>query len=241
MKIKILLTNFILLCCWATTHAQTYKWIKGGGSGESMTPSRNYEQVNHMCTDANGNVYVTAITGAIDIAADTFSMAVAHNIGFSIPHILLTSYSCDGTMRWAKLIESYDLATAGGLAYSNGSIYLAGNMVGGNKYVGYDTAIVSYNVNSFTLRVDTTGTFKWIRFIGADIPATQTLANDKGNIAIDGQGFIHNFNVIKSGCQVTPTMTIPVTRHLRPQIRHLRAPYSVYTNKCHFLDSIMDD
>ena len=205
---KLLLINLVVLLIVLRVQAQSYQWITGGGSVEMMSSSAVYEQINNVCSDDHGNVYVTAITGALDISADTFHMAFAHNTGVSSPHILFASYDCAGHMRWAKLIESYNAAQAGGIAYSNGSVYLVGRMVGGTKYIGYDTMITSENMNSFTLKMDTAGSFQWIRFVGQDILSTASLANAVGAIGIDKDGNIHNFNFIKSGCQFSSTMTI---------------------------------
>jgi PKD repeat protein len=205
---KLLLATIVMLCYFGA-HAQSYKWLKGGGSIEAMSTSEDYERVKYMCTDVNGNVYIAAVTGASHILADTFYVDLAHNDYSPEQHILLASYRCDGTMRWAKLIESYNFAHSGGIGYANGSIYLAGCMVGGNKYVGYDTAMTTENMSSFTLRVDTSGQFKWIKFIGMDVLSTQYTATSAGSLAIDKDGYIHNFNIIRAGCQLTSSLTIP--------------------------------
>ena len=110
-------------------------------------------------------------------------------------------------MRWAKLIESYDYANAGGIACNAGSIYLVGTLTGNNKHIGDDTSITSQYLRSFTSRFDTSGQFKWIRFIGQDNPATELLTGGAGAIAVDGYGYIHNFNVIDSGLLILPAVT----------------------------------
>jgi hypothetical protein len=213
---KTLLTCLILFSFTNITYAQSYQWTTGGGSTEAMTPSQNYERVTNICTDEDGNVYITALTGATSIVADTFSLAHAFNTSASIPHILLASYRCDGAMRWAKLIESAEGAVAGGadysnggLAYSNGSLYLVGNLYGDNKHIGHDTTITSTYLESFTARFDTLGNFKWIRFVGTDVPSNEVVTGfgDNSAVAIDGQGYIHYFNFVDSGAHLTSTLT----------------------------------
>ena len=62
MKIKIL-AFFALVFFSANAKAQSYQWITGGGSSEDMVYGYDYENVTGMCTDANGNVYITVIVG----------------------------------------------------------------------------------------------------------------------------------------------------------------------------------
>ena len=208
---KFLLTGITLFSFLDLASAQAYDWMTGGGSTESMTPSRNYERVTNMCTDPDGNVYITALTGATSILADTFSMT-AFNTYASIPHILLASYTCNGVMRWAKLIESSEAAEAGeylansGLAYNNGSIYLVGVLYGDNKHIGFDTIITSTYLQSFTARFDTLGHFKWLQFVGTDTAPNEVGTGSPGAVAIDGQGYIHNFNGIEGGIHITPSI-----------------------------------
>jgi len=193
MKRKLLLA--ICLCLLALNgYAQSYQWIKGGGSTETMSIDYNWEKVSNMCTDDDGNVYITAIVGATSISADTFYEALAHNTFSSNSHILLASYRCDGTMRWAKLIEcnqetfTENLSYSNGaLAYSNGSVYFAGSFQGGyTKYIGFDTTF---------------------RFVGPDVSSTPDLAPYAGVLAIDGQGYIHNFDFMNSGVVLTGSVT----------------------------------
>ena len=67
MKQSFLMTLFALLIGsqWQLTTAQQVEWVQQiGGSGD--------ERVWDICTDANGNVYVTGETGGAIIGADTF-------------------------------------------------------------------------------------------------------------------------------------------------------------------------
>ena len=153
--------------------------------------------------------------GATNIKADTFYEALAHNTFHPSAHLLLASYKCDGTMRFATLLESsndtyvkssQDNGNNCNLVYSNGSIYLVGTFRGATKYIGADTTFTS-NQSSFTARYDTGGNFKWIRFVGPDIDSTFIKTGDPGVVAIDGQGYIHNFNWMYAGVQLTGSYT----------------------------------
>jgi PKD repeat protein len=208
-KIPILLLPIFLLFAFSA-HTQSYKWVKGGGSttifSSSLTRS---EVVKQMCTDANGNVYITANMGLTNILADTFYRIAAHSYLAGNLHIFVASYTCDGTMRWAKLIEGYGESEVGGIEYASGSIYITGNAPSdffNYKYFGEDTVITNRNYASYLAKLDTgnNGDLQWIRFIGTNASGNQLLSS-AGTLAIDGLGYIHNFARIATGCSVTPT------------------------------------
>ena len=214
MARKIILICLLLLIA-KLCPAQSYQWITGGGSSENMVYGYDYENVTSMITDTHGNVYITATVGATNIKADTFYEALAHNTFHPQSHVLFASYKCDGTMRWAKLLECSDGTDMvsqsngtgnGSLAYSNGNIYLAGAFHGATKYIGYDTTFTNAQ-SSFTARFDTSGHLKWIRFVGPDVDSTLIKTGWPGVVAIDGQGYIHNFNDMYPGVQLTSTYT----------------------------------
>jgi len=205
MKRGYILIGFLLLSIFAT--AQSYKWIKGGGSTTTMLYSRLDEQVTQMCTDANKNLYITSFLGD-NVKADTFVVAATHNNGYgSYSHLIFASYRCDGTMRWAKILESENDSRCYGLAYDGaGNIYFAGIMAGGNKYIGTDTFINKQYIIAFLSKFDTAGKLKWINFIGPDIPSTSNNLGASGQLAIDGSGYIHYYAYARSGTQLTPTV-----------------------------------
>jgi PKD repeat protein len=204
-KLPVLLLSLMLSLVFSA-HAQSYKWVKGGGSTSILTASLDRsETVKQMCTDYNGNVYATANMGMTNILADTFYRTGAHY--FSNLHTFIASYKCDGTMRWAKLLEGISDAEISGTEYLAGSVYVTGRLFSDAtypKYIGYDTVITNRNYSSYLARFDTSGSLSWIRFIGADVYSNRTLAN-AGTLAIDGLGYIHNFARIATGCTVTPT------------------------------------
>ncbi|MBX2905491.1 MAG: T9SS type A sorting domain-containing protein [Taibaiella sp.] len=191
------------------THAQSYKWVKGGGSTSSLSPEK--EQVKYSCTDDNGNVYTLSLMGMTNILADTFYRATARNITTSV-HNFLASYDCNGALRWAKMLEGYGgPAEAGGLVYYGGSIYLTGALYSDAlhyKYFGLDTTVTTQNFSSFIARLDTgnNGDITWLRFVGSNVSGNSLLAK-AGKPAVDGAGYIHNLTPIKGGCIVNGSLT----------------------------------
>lgn len=211
-------SRFLLLLCLAiiiflnNSHAQSYKWVIGGGSTSSLAYSTDWEQVTYMCTDANRNLYVTTTMGDDNITADTFYMAHAFNPtccgGTPRPHIFIASYAPNGKIRWGKLLDAQYLSRCYGIeSDGKGSIYVVGYLYGNNKHLGYDTVITSDNLTSFIVKYDTSGNFKWIRFIGADNVATRFNTGYQSTLAVDGLGFIHYYSLIKKGVQINSTIT----------------------------------
>jgi PKD repeat protein len=199
----------ILFFSASIANAQSYKWVKGGGSTTNL-PS-NEEHVKFMCTDDNGNLYVVADMGMMNILADTFYRAAARNISTGV-HNFIASYNCNGALRWAKMLEGYGgVAEAGGITYYNGKIYYAGVLQSDMfhpKYIGLDTVITNSNYSSYVAKFDTgnNGDLKWVRFIGSNVSGNQWLTK-AGIVHVDGQGYVHSFVPIKTGCVVTPTYT----------------------------------
>src|SRR6185437_359404 len=130
---RILFFSLCIFLFSSSAIAQSFKWLTGGGSTNSIDPYSNYEEMTHyMCTDSHGNVYALSTVGDNNIKADTFYLAAVHSTGSagsigSEINMLLTSYKCDGTMRWARLIEDNSAFSIHGLAYDgSGNLYLAG-------------------------------------------------------------------------------------------------------------------
>ena len=200
MKFTYLLTAFILVALAAT--GQTFKWIRGGGSSTTGT-----EQVTHICADPTGNSYAASVVGGTTVRADSFYKAQLHNP--TSPGILLTSYDCNGSMRWAKVIEP---ANCYGLKYDKGNIYVAGTFrntgSGQNRYIG-NTQITGNDLQClFLAKLDSMGNLAWIKFVGWN-PAVQTTSCAPfGALALDPQGNIHHFaNIYAAGLQLSPTVT----------------------------------
>lgn len=212
MKSKSTLLFCIAILFFGEANAQNYKWATGGGSSSSLMYSTDWEQVTHMCTDANRNIYVTTTMGDDNITADTFYMAHAFNPtccgATPTPHIFIASYNPDGKIRWGKLLDAQYFSRSYGIAYDNaGSIYTIGYLYGNNKHLGYDTIITSTNLTSFIVKYDTSGKFKWIRFVGADDLKTRFNTGFQSNIAVDGLGYIHYYSSIRNGVKITSALT----------------------------------
>ena len=211
MKINFL-AFFALVLLTANAKAQSYQWIKGGGSASSALYSRDDERVTSMCTDDHRNVYIVSPVGDFNIHLDTFYKYEAFNCCMGTPHTVVASYDCMGNLRWAKFIDASNETVSTGIVYSNGSIYTTGSLIGVNKHIGYDTAFDAGNFVSYLLKLDTSGHFKWIRFTGSD--STSTFLNTGGytngmvnNVAVDGSGNLHHYDLTGYGVKLNSTIT----------------------------------
>ena len=192
-----------------TVQAQQYKWVRGGGSTNSLNNGAiKGEWVTNICTDDNGNVYQLSLVGDDNIKADTFFLSSAFNTapGGSW-HILFSSYSCNGIMRFAKVIESFGSTEGYGLVYNAGKIYVAGRMGGNNKILTYGPTLPLHYSDGFLMKFDTSGLYEWTNYVGANNVSSRNKIGNKGALVVDGQGNIHNFCYLAGGVDLTSSIT----------------------------------
>jgi PKD repeat protein len=208
--LKYLSLIIIAISTTYSSYAQTYKWVKGGGTPTSMVSGSVKESVRYMCSDANGNVYAVSVTGNVGpLIADTFYKA--SGAYGSDQNIFLSSYDCNGVMRWAKLIgSSADQCLPYGITCDGlGHVYVAGYLTNSTLRIGYDTTItgLAYQTQGL-IQFDTNGHFNWVRYVGDNTYATLYGALIYGSsIAVDGSDNVHFFCNMKYGVPITPTFT----------------------------------
>jgi hypothetical protein len=192
-------------------HAQQLKWVKGGGTSEGFTPPARNEATYFMCTDPHGNIYALSMVGDNPIVADTFYRSMAY--GSSV-NTLFTSYTCDGRMRFAKLIAATSASAEGITADSFGHVYLAVNVPhsfsGVNLlHIGYDTTISTLtNLTQCLIQYDTSGHLHWVRFVGNNVSSTYSRTDGYYNyLALDGAQNPHYLCNMYSGVVLTSTVT----------------------------------
>jgi PKD repeat protein len=187
---------------------QNYKWIRGGGSSTSLTTYPMRESVYSMCTDANGNVYGLSMMGNTSITADTFFKPSAYG---SPQNLFLTSHTCGGQMRFAKLISGMQVYPYGITCDFSGHLYVAFFALHSSAAlrIGYDTIISGDgNLCQAIAQFDTNGNFNWIRFIGPNLLSTLSGAYIENSfVAIDNMNNAHFVVSMRSGVQITSTIT----------------------------------
>ena len=207
----------LLLLATIPVSAQQFDWIKGGGSTDDFTGgafSLYSERTQFICTDASGNVYALSRVNSTDLTADTFYRA--STIG--APNILITSYTCEGHMRWAKLLTSNggDVRSIGISVDHLGHLYVAGyfELDAGSTHIfhiGTDTTISGTSVEYLSdgiIQFDTSGHFNWIRFVGDNSMATYRGLGFIGSaLAMDGANNAHFLCYMESGISLMSGIT----------------------------------
>lgn len=198
------LTLSILFCLQTAGRAQSWQWAKrigsaGVGTGQGGAIKGSVD----VATDASGNVYI------LGNEPDSLLNADSHNLsGWGGIDIVLTSFTCDGTYRWSKVIGTSldsDNAVAVKTDY-NGAVYVCGELSryaagGGGWHIGGDTVVPATSRTMFLAKWDATGAFQWLRLSQPD-----TIGNRNAyytshllGMDIDGQGFVHLLMYVTPG------------------------------------------
>jgi PKD repeat protein len=193
-----------------SVHAQSFSWVRGGGTDQNLAASIKVEGTYFMCTDHNGNVYALNVVGNTAITADTFYRPG----GFGSPqNVLLTSHNCNGQMRFAKLFSCNSTRALGIVSDDFGHLYVALDMphfgTGTSAMrLGYDTMVTTLTNSRVTLiQYDTVGHLNWFRFVGADLPSTYTNTGGPYNyLAMDGLNRPHLTAITNNGVVLSPTV-----------------------------------
>lgn len=102
--------------------SQSFQWAKSGGSTDDWR-----EQIEHIVTDAQGNVYGTALVGRDNLQVDGIPKTINSQIFQN--NSLLVSFTCDGSFRWSKYISGIGSHIKGLVIDSQANIYVTGNAI----------------------------------------------------------------------------------------------------------------
>src|SRR6185503_13565738 len=90
-EITLVVLSFVF-SLQAFSQAPNWLWAKSAGGISS-------DYSNAICTDANGNVY---ITGTFQGSIITFGTYDLHNVGTGALDIFIAKYDANGNVLWAK-------------------------------------------------------------------------------------------------------------------------------------------
>jgi len=124
------ITIFFLFPLWGLGgfYAQSFQWIKDGGSAENLG-SNDYEQVYSIATDSQKNVYVLSKVGMSNLNIDGNPKTNYDNPSSFPTDIVLASFTCDGTYRWSKIIGGSGKENISAVQVdSQDNVYVAGKM-----------------------------------------------------------------------------------------------------------------
>lgn len=210
IKSNLLFLLMLQLFCW-NTQAQSWQWGKSGGVSMAL-PINEPEAIKSIATDLNGNVYTLSPTGIGNINIDGH---IKPTWGIDGKDIVITSFSCDGTYRWSKVIGGEENDEATNLQVdAQGNVYVTGYIInnaddflepGIYPKVHFDTDLIlpyalqnAYSQTCFLLKYDTNGVLQWLKF-----PQAATISNIESdnmatmNIQVDPMGNIFWITVMR--------------------------------------------
>lgn len=172
-----------------SANAQNWNWAKrhGGDSVEtvggwnSMSPPfqdrlQGWNSVVDLAADPQNNIYAVSLVLSKYLDINTTPLA-----GFGKSDILLSSYTCDGVLRWSKVIGSnQDSDVVIGVRCSELGVFVSGmttsNLATGSTgcHFSTDTVIGSTPKNIFLSKWDFNGNFQWLRMPQPDTISAQS-------------------------------------------------------------------
>jgi PKD repeat protein len=188
MNKKLLLTLHLFLFACYTTYAQSPSWQWGarGGSADVGFGGPD-ESVVDMATDQHGNIYVLSYVLKTALNVDGHSIT-----GYGGQDILITSFKCDGTYRWAKDIGSNSTEYPTALKTDTlGGVYVTGALFcdAVTDHISTDTSWSATSFKTlFLLKYDTAGNYKWFRMPEPDTLTIWSTSSYVNDMDVDGGG-----------------------------------------------------
>ena len=109
-------------------YAQSFQWIKDGGSSENLG-SNDYEQAYSIATDSQKNVYVLSKVGMSSLNIDGNPKTNYDDPSSTPTDVVLASFACDGTYRWSKIIGGSNTENISAVQVdSQDNVYIAGHI-----------------------------------------------------------------------------------------------------------------
>lgn len=162
-------------------NAQSWQWGKRGGSFSAPVSAGFDETAADIATDRNGNIYILSDVWSPGLDIDGHAKS-----GYGGRDILLSSFKCDGTYRWSKILGgAQDDKSAAVKTDSSGGVYISGYLISNASSLHIDadsTWAGGLNKTLFLAKFDTSGAYKWFRMPQAD---TVGPSSSSGSAAYD--------------------------------------------------------
>jgi hypothetical protein len=212
-SLKMKKTILLSILLWAALAANSQSWQWGRRAGSTWTlPNSNEETPIDMATDNMGNVYILSLVYPNSLLSVDTSY-VGNFFTSNASNVLLHSYSCDGSLRWKKIIgtasgsyaKSVQTDTLGGV-YVLAKIFTNGTPI----HVSNDTSFVNGNKQLYIIKFDTAGTLKWMR---TPLPDTISFNNSFYNanpidMHVDKAGNVTMFAEMPAGNNLNGALTL---------------------------------
>lgn len=208
---RLLITVLLAaLSCSTFAQSQAWQWARRGGSQASgMQAYGPSEDLDDIVTDKQGNVYVVAhhFNLNIDVAGYQFPTTGDDRISM----ICISSFKCDGSLRWMKMMYGCDGLGRSIKVDTLGGVYITGyaNNVGNHgtctleDATQVDTALGQWpypiNRSWFLLKLDTAGAYKWIRFPQPDTATIHSNNSGVFDMDVDPDGTSYMLGSVSNG------------------------------------------
>ena len=196
---KVLLVIF--MCNIALSlHSQSFIWGKRGGAANPINPngSNRQEEVYSIATDNNKNIFALSKVSMSNLNIDGIPKTY-YGDTTSLSDVALSSFSCDGTYRWSKIIGGSNVEYVPTVHTDNaGNVYFVGKFIGcGDNNFPFridDDILISQSPMDcstiFIVKYDNDGNLLWFR---RPLPSTVTSAQGITNthslgFTVDEQG-----------------------------------------------------
>ena len=209
---KTLNTTIILIILFfvnTNTYSQSWQWGKRGGSFDQLSALSGFrrEEVYSIVTDANQNIYILSAVGINGIDIDGHPKT-----GYGDPTTLtdyaLTSFACDGSFRWSKIIGGESKENILSLQIdAQGYIYVAGTFAtcsGADNYparIENDVVLLQDNNNCsrlFIAKFSGDGVLQWFKRPQVPDASTYNYCGTFG-LNVEPNGNIHWFVTLPPG------------------------------------------
>jgi PKD repeat protein len=185
---KQLLFLYLLIFSVNFSHAQTWQWAVGGGSSNNSAIADQFERIEDIALDVHGNVYTLSNVGTNDINVGGVPV-----VGWQYGNILVNSFTCDGALRWSKIIGPIGPHSDIALRTDSldGVYFIISTNVVDSLHVDDDTTLWEPSQkHAWLFKYDTSGNLKWFAdpepvTLGAQEDAEQT------SLDVDGDGNVY--------------------------------------------------
>ena len=216
LNYSILLLSLISL----NAFSQTWQWGKRGGGGSQIEEgSGEREQTYSIVTDAQKNIYTLSVVGGNTINIDGQTYA-GLDFGAQIGDIALSSFSCDGTHRWSKIIGSSGYDRFQPLQIdASGNIYLSGHFGSASgpsfpQKIGLDHSFGTNPTDQsriIVMKFSGEGTLLWFQKVQPQtISASDAIPSGVKGFAIEEDGTSHILAILTPGTYANGAFTATI-------------------------------
>lgn len=193
MKKYLLSTLFFLSLITLSAQTQQWQWGK-----------RAQNRTKEMAIDSHGNTYVLWTLGSqANVDGHPVSVNGSTDIG-------ITSFRCDGSYRWTKVIGTTSSDAGFGVGTDTlGGVYILAHIGSGNAsniYIDDDDTLPPTMKKLMLLKYDTTGNFLWQRMPEPDNISTVT-PTAGFNLTVEKNGNAHVMCILEAGSYANGAFT----------------------------------